>query len=220
METIKLAIADDQILFAKSLKKVLENDAPDFSVINISKNGKEIVDSIWHTHPDIILMDVKMPVMNGVEAVKIIHSTYPEIIIIMLTTFDDDEYVRQSIDYGACGYLLKDMEPPELIVSIRAAYAGNILLSPSCLPKLSSPLSSTTSTLMQTIINDGSFSLSKKELEMLKLIALGYSNIEIASKMALGHQTVKNYISAIYQKLGVHTRAQAILVANKYNLFD
>lgn len=124
---ITIIIADDQKLFATSLKSVLENDDKELSVIGIAGNGKEAVDLADRLKPDLILMDVRMPIMDGVEAVRIIHQRLPEIKIIMLTTYDDDEFVNQAILHGSVGYLLKDIEPQELIVSIRAVISGRVL---------------------------------------------------------------------------------------------
>ena len=124
---ITIIIADDQKLFATSLKSVLENDDKELSVIGIAGNGKEAVDLAGQLKPDLILMDVRMPIMDGVEAVRIIHQRLPEIKIIMLTTYGDDEFVNQAILHGSVGYLLKDIEPQELIVSIRAVISGRVL---------------------------------------------------------------------------------------------
>lgn len=107
MDQMEILIVDDQILFAESLKSVLENDAPDMHVVSIAHNGKEAIDLVIEEPPDLILMDVRMPVVNGVQATQAIHEIHPEIKILMLTTFDDDEYVQQAIKYGAAGYLLK-----------------------------------------------------------------------------------------------------------------
>jgi len=128
---ITIIIADDQKLFATSLKSVLENDDKELSVIGIAGNGKEAVDLAGQLKPDLILMDVRMPIMDGVEAVRIIHQRLPEIKIIMLTTYGDDEFVNQAILHGSVGYLLKDIEPQELIVSIRAVISGRVLFDPA-----------------------------------------------------------------------------------------
>ena len=134
---ITIIIADDQKLFATSLKSVLENDDKELSVIGIAGNGKEAVDLAGQLKPDLILMDVRMPIMDGVEAVRIIHQRLPEIKIIMLTTYGDDEFVNQAILHGSVGYLLKDIEPQELIVSIRAVISGRVLFRSGCFSHVS-----------------------------------------------------------------------------------
>ena len=182
---ITIIIADDQKLFATSLKSVLENDDKELSVIGIAGNGKEAVDLAGQLKPDLILMDVRMPIMDGVEAVRIIHQRLPEIKIIMLTTYGDDEFVNQAILHGSVGYLLKDIEPQELIVSIRAVISGRVLFDPA---------------VFHTFLH-------------ANLLAKGFSNAEIAEALFLGHQTVKNYVSNIYTKLSLKGRSKIIKLA-------
>ena len=219
MEKLKILLVDDQILFAESLKTFLVNYAPDIEVLGISQNGKEACDFVQNKKPDIILMDVHMPVMDGVEAVKNIKANFPEIKIIMLSTYDEDEYVRSALLSGASGYLLKDISPTELIISIRALNAGTLQISPSIAQKLIQNTYVETENTSQTSNMDfNKFewlnTLTKREREIFTLIATGHDNEEIAEKLDLALQTVRNQVSTIYSKLGVKDRFEIIRLAN------
>lgn len=210
MEKTKILLADDQVLFVESLKTVIEIRAPDISVVGIAHNGMEAIKLVEKYKPQIVLMDVRMPVLDGVEATRAIHVKFPEVYIIMLTTFDDDTYVKKALSYGAVGYLLKDIAPSELIASLRAIKKGPMLISPSVAAKLLDHAygggfhnnDSDRETLLK--------SLSPREREILDLMAQGYDNREIASELVIAEQTVKNHVSIIYDKLGVRDRVQAI----------
>jgi len=130
MAEIQVLLVDDQVLFVQSLRTVLNTVAADIHVCGIALNGKEAVDFVSRQRPDVILMDVRMPVMDGVEATRIIHKEHPDISIMMLTTFDDDSYVVEALNEGAVGYILKDVPPEELIIAVRAIYSGKIIISP------------------------------------------------------------------------------------------
>lgn len=219
METLKILLVDDQILFAESLKTFLVNYASDIEVLGISQNGKEACDFVQNKKPDIILMDVHMPVMDGVEAVKNIKANFPEIKIIMLSTYDEDEYVRSALLSGASGYLLKDISPTELIISIRALNAGTLQISPSIAQKLIQNTYVEAENTSQTSNMDfNKFewlnTLTKREREIFTLIATGHDNEEIAEKLDLALQTVRNQVSTIYSKLGVKDRFEIIRLAN------
>lgn len=219
MEKLKILLVDDQILFAESLKTFLVNYAPDIEVLGISQNGKEACDFVQNKKPDIILMDVHMPVMDGVEAVKNIKANFPEIKIIMLSTYDEDEYVRSALLSGASGYLLKDISPTELIISIRALNAGTLQISPSIAQKLIQNTYVEAENTSQTSNMDfNKFewlnTLTKREREIFTLIATGHDNEEIAEKLDLALQTVRNQVSTIYSKLGVKDRFEIIRLAN------
>ncbi|MFA6856316.1 MAG: response regulator transcription factor [Treponema sp.] len=218
MEKLKILLADDQSLFAQSLQTFLNNYAPDMTVLGIASNGKEACEFVTRNIPDIILMDVRMPIMDGVEAVKHIKSANPSVKIIMLSTYDEDEFVRNAILAGASGYLLKDISPTELIISIRALNSGIIQISPSIARKL----------IQNTYVENKSdtekeFSdslewlktLTKREREIFALIATGHDNDEIADTLGLAVQTVRNQVSTIYSKLDVKDRFEIIKLANK-----
>ncbi len=218
MDKIKILLVDDQILFIESLKAVLETLADDIKIINIAHTGLEAVKLVKKQIPDIILLDVRMPGMDGVETVKVLHKKYPQIKIMMLTTFDDDEYVHKALGYGAAGYLLKDVPPVDLINSIRALNHGTIQMSPQIMVKLMDT-SGESSTVIDTKHASREIEkLSKREQEILFLVALNMENSEISDKIFIAEQTVKNHISSIYSKLGIHDRAAAIKLAKVSNL--
>ncbi len=218
MKKVKILLVDDQSLFAQSLQTFLNNYAPDMTVLGIASNGQEACDFVAGNTPDVILMDVRMPVMDGVEAVKHIKSSFPLVKIIMLSTYDEDEFVRNAILAGASGYLLKDISPTELIISIRALNSGSIQISPSLAQKL----------IQNTYVEDKPVSntepsdslewlktLTKREREIFALIATGHDNDEIADALGLAVQTVRNQVSTIYSKLDVKDRFEIIKLANK-----
>ena len=208
MHLIRILIVDDQILFAEGLKRVLEVDASDMKIVGIAHDGQEAIELVEKKHPHVVLMDVRMPNMDGVQATRIIHKDFPETQIIMLTTFDDDHYVHDALHYGAAGYLLKDISPTEVITSIRAINEGGVLISQTIAAKLIEKSYNNSKTSYQG--PEWLKNLSKKEKDIIKLISQGFSNSEIAKRLFLGEQTVRNYVSVIYSKLNVHDRAHAM----------
>ena len=221
MSKIRVLLADDQVLFVESLRTVLETRAEDFEVVGVAGSGREAIQLVMEKHPDIILMDVRMPEMDGVEATKIIHETYPDIHVLMLTTFDDDEYVVEALNHGAAGYMLKDIPPADLIVSLRAVCRGSIIISPQVANKLlrireGEAKADEGAEPRPRPVSEGSFLryLSRREIEILRLIGTGADNAHIARKLSIAEQTVKNHVSVIYSKLHVHNRMQAMKLAN------
>lgn len=221
---IKILIVDDQRLFAESLRTVLEGTQPDFKVSAIAENGNEALAAVSDHHPDIILMDVRMPVMDGVAATRLIHSRWPDLPILMLTTFEDDEYVREALTCGAKGYLLKNIPSHELVASIRAVLSGAMLLDPRVIGALVGKGRPGSKEQLQTPGNtteqpDWFDALSRKERQILGLMVEGFHNDEIAEKLCMASQTVRNYISRIYDKTGTKDRIQAIRLARASGLF-
>ena len=213
MNDINVMIVDDQILFAESLKTVLETRSKNIRVIQIAGNGKEAVKMSEKHLPALILMDIRMPEMSGVEAVGIIKEKLPEIKIIMLTTFDDEEYIYNALNNGADGYLLKNTAPEKLIASIEAAMNGLVLVSPTIIKHLAQDSN------RQNIIHDKPDwydELSKREKQVLKLICSGLTNKEISDELFIAEQTVKNHISLIYNKLETHDRLKVIRIAKNH----
>ncbi len=215
MGKIRILLADDQILFIESLKNVICMRATDIEVVGIAYNGMEAVEMTEKLQPDIVLLDIKMPHMNGVEATDIIHKKFPHIKIMMLTTFDDDEFVFDALSKGAKGYLLKNIPPEELLITIRALNVGAAQISPSIAAKLVKGQFHTDIEADAGVKNskknpDWFNFLHEKERSLLVLLSRGYSNKEIADRMHLAEQTVKNYLSIIYEKLFVSNRAGAI----------
>lgn len=213
MNNTRLIIVDDQILFAESLKTVLETRSNSIEVIDIAFNGKEAVKKAGKLNPDIILMDIRMPEMNGVEAVGIIKEKYSEIKVIMLTTFDDEEYIYRALKNGADGYLLKNTPPDKLIFSIEAARNGLVLVSPSIIKHLAKDSKKQSISQKKP---DWFNELSKREKQVLKLISTGLNNQEIADELFIAEQTVKNHVSLIYNKLGTNDRLKVIRISKIY----
>ncbi|MCL2479454.1 MAG: response regulator transcription factor [Treponema sp.] len=229
MEKLEIVLADDQSLFVESLKTFLNNYAEDIKVVGIARNGKEVVDMAAALKPDIILMDIRMPVMDGVEAVRQIKPKYPDIKIIMLSTYKEDALVRSALLAGASGYLLKDISPTELITAIRALKSGMVQISPELARNLVQDQynSEKRKPLLKPSTPDGKAEeeeedplrrleeLTHREREIFTLIATGFDNEQIAEKLSLAEQTVRNQVSTIYLKLGVKDRFEIIRLANQ-----
>jgi len=223
---LNILLVDDQILFAESLRTFLNNYAEDMNVTGIAPNGKEAVAMAGKYRPDIILMDIRMPEMDGVEAVRIIRNRYPEIKIIMLSTYNEDELVRSALLAGASGYLLKDISPTELIASIRALNSGVVQISPEIARRLvqeryGAEQGKAPHTQALPEGEEQPFEwlkdLTNREREIFTLITMGYDNDQIAKKLNLAVQTVRNQVSTIYFKLGVKNRFEIIRLANQPN---
>lgn len=213
-ESIRVLLADDQPLFVQSLARVIEFRAPDIQIVGIAENGREAVAMAEEEEPDIVVMDIQMPQMNGVEAARILTERRPDTKIMMLTTFDEDEYVIESLQYGSRGYLLKNIPPEEVITAIRALYAGIDQISPQVIRRITDHIlpreAGGRKNAAARELPPWFMALSNLEKELLKRLAGGLSNKEIAAAGGLAEQTVKNYLSTIYEKLRVNKRAQAI----------
>jgi DNA-binding NarL/FixJ family response regulator len=217
MEKIRLLIVDDQVLFLESLSTFLRNYAEDIEVVGLARNGREAVEKAAALRPDIVLMDVHMPVMDGVEATGRLIERQPGVRILILSTYDEDEYVRKALKLGAAGYLLKDISPTELIASIRALKGGAVQISPQIVAKLMKSVISEEPSPVREIAERLEWfkSLTPREREVFTLIATGYDNAQIAEELRMADHTVRNHVSMIYSKLGVQDRFQIIQLANK-----
>ncbi|MCX7040467.1 MAG: response regulator transcription factor [Spirochaetes bacterium] len=217
MEKIRLLIVDDQVLFLESLSTFLRNYAEDIEVVGLARNGREAVEKAAALRPDIVLMDVHMPVMDGVEATGRLIERQPGVRILILSTYDEDEYVRKALKLGAAGYLLKDISPTELIASIRALKGGAVQISPQIVAKLMKSVISEEPSPVREIAERLEWfkSLTPREREVFTLIATGYDNTQIAEELRMAEHTVRNHVSMIYSKLGVQDRFQIIQLANK-----
>lgn len=217
---MKVLLVDDQVLFVESLKTVLSIIADDLNIIGIAHNGLDALKSVEQEKPDIILMDVRMPEMDGVVATKEILSKYKDIKIMMLTTYDDDEYVDEAMKFGASGYMLKDVPPEDLVNSIRAIMAGTIQMSPGILDRIMKGGKSVEAIIKEDHRSIGKKieTLSKREQEILFLMSEGQDNTQIALHLFIAEQTVKNHVSKIYSKLGIHDRMTVLKIAKKSDL--
>lgn len=206
----RIVLADDQVLFIESLKKVLESSGR-FIVEGIAADGTEAVELVKTIKPDIVVLDVRMPVMDGVEAAQIISRRFPEVKIVMLTTFPDDTYVHEALKCGAHGYLLKDISIDLLVKSLESVAAGAVLMSPS----VTEGFTDHPRKYAEKKVSAGNERLSdltERELEVLTLISQGYGNNDIEEALNLGKQTVRNYISLIYAKLRAKDRFEAMRI--------
>lgn len=216
METIRLLIVDDQRLMREGLRTLLELE-PDIQVAGEAGDGQEALQLYASLQPDVILMDIRMPVMDGVEATRRLRLDHPQARVIILTTFDDDAYVFDGLRAGALGYLLKDVSGDELAEAIRQVAKGGALIEPSVARKVLAEFARLPQPAGQPR-SDPAHALSERELEILKLLAQGASNRQIASQLFLAEGTVKNYISNILDKLGVEDRTQAALRARELGM--
>jgi DNA-binding NarL/FixJ family response regulator len=187
---------------------------PDIEILGVADDGAAAVEMVEKKTPDLVLMDLKMPVMNGVEATRQIRTKYPQVKVLVLTTYDDDEWVFDAIQAGASGYLLKDTPRGEVIKAIRGTVTGKTYVDPSVAGKVLRQASSH-QTQPATLITS---KLTDRETEVLRLIAKGLSNTDIADRLFLSEGTVRNHVSAILAKLGVTDRTQAAVVAIQHGL--
>ena len=216
MEKIKLLIAEDQELIRSSLQIVLDIEE-DMEVISAVENGEKAVVFCQEEQPHLILMDINMPVMDGIEATKRIKEQFPQVKVIVLTTFQEMNYVIEALHAGAEGYLLKAIDTKDLVAGIRVVANGGSLITQEVAKALFSDYIQDAS-LKENASKLDSYMLSKRELEILKCLADGLSNQFIAEKLFLSIGTVKNYISNLYGKLDVANRTEAILKAQKEKL--
>ena len=210
---IKILIADDQELIRQSLQIILNNEA-DFEVTDAVANGLEVVRSVRKNRPDIILMDIRMPEMDGVVCTQIIKENYPDIKIIIVTTFDDDEYVFNALKYGASGYMLKGASMKDLSDAIRKVYQGNAMINgdiASKVVKLFSKMAQSNLTIQVDELQSNS--LKENEWQIIVQVGSGLSNKEIATKLNLSEGTVRTSLSIILSKLGLRDRTQLAIWA-------
>ena len=214
---IKVLIADDQELIRQSLQIVL-NSKQDIEVSDVAANGQEVIQCIRKNKPDIILMDIRMPKMDGVQCTKIIKENYPQIKIIILTTFDDDEYVFNALKYGASGYLLKGVSMDELSDAIRTVYSGRAMINPDIAAKVLRLFSQMAQTNYTIPVEEKDIrQLTKKEWRIIAQVEKGASNKEIADTLSLSEGTIRNYLSTILNKLNLRDRTQLAIWAVQTN---
>jgi len=213
--TVRVVIADDQGMVRSGFTTLL-NSEPDIEVIGEAVNGQEAITRAIQLRPDVILMDVRMPVLDGLQATREITAMDGAPRVLVLTTFDLDDYVYQALRWGASGFLLKDASARELAEAVRVVAAGDALLSPSVTRRLiaefarmGAPRGPSRKTLQD---------LTERETEVLALVARGLSNAEIAGRLVVAEQTVKTHVSRILMKLGLRDRTQAVVLAYETGL--
>jgi DNA-binding NarL/FixJ family response regulator len=202
---IRLLIADDQVLFAESLQYVLRATSAGIELVGIATDGEMAIDMAESKTPDIILMDVRMPRMDGVEATKLIHRSHPQIKIVMLTTFDDDEYVHFAVKHGAVGYLLKNMTPEDLVLSLQAAMRGTTLFTKDITDKILRTQEGNLGD--QDHIMDR---LTPREWDVLNHVMRLMNNRQIAQNLGISERSVRNYIHSLYDAFDVRDRMELI----------
>ncbi len=213
---IRVLLVDDQRLMRDGLRTLIELET-DLDVAGEAEDGLQAVTAYRDLGPDIVLMDVRMPNLNGVEATRRIKADWPEANILILTTFDDDEYIFEGLRAGASGYLLKDVSGKELAEAIRTVANGGTLIAPSVARKVVSEfarLKPAPKEISETLPDP----LSEREIEILKVVAQGHTNKEIADQLYLAEGTVKNYVTSILQKIGARDRTQAAIRARELGI--
>ena len=215
--TIRVLLVDDQELFREGLETLLSVH-DDIRVVGQARNGREAVDVATRVRPDVVLMDVRMPVLDGVRATRLLVETLPRCRVIVLTTFDDDEYVFDALRAGAAGYLLKDVASARLVEAIRVTARGESILEPTVAAKVIAEFTRVSSLVPAAQMEQLVEPLSERELEILALIARGDSNKEISEQLVIAEGTVKNHVTHILGKLGVRDRTQAALKARELGL--
>jgi DNA-binding NarL/FixJ family response regulator len=216
MSEIRVLVVDDQQLVREGLHVLLEMK-PDIRVAGEAADGVEAVEQAQRIEPDVVLMDVRMPKLDGVAATRRVRETCPDVQVIILTTFDDDEYVFEGLRAGALGYLLKDVSGTDLAQTIRTVAAGGALIEPSVAQKVLAEFARLAPPIRAPDVGLPE-PLSERERGILELLAQGLSNREIGVRLSLAEGTVKNYVTAILQKLGVRDRTQAAIRAKELGL--
>ncbi len=203
METIKVLVVDDHTVVRDGLTSVLGRQR-DFTVVGEARNGLEAVERARALRPHVILMDLRMPELDGVEAMRRIREEDPEVSFIVLTTYDSDEYIFQAIEAGAKGYLLKDASREELFQAVRAVHRGESLIQPGVAARVLDRFAQLSRQTVEAEL------LSEREVEVLRLMAQGAANKEIAASLSIGESTVKTHVTNIFQKLDVNDRTGAV----------
>ena len=219
---IRVLLVDDQTLIRQGIKTLLDLE-PDIQVVGLAGNGGEAIAAAEQTRPDVVLMDVRMPVLDGVAATRELTRRFPRVAVIILTTFDDDEYVFEGLKAGARGYLLKDVSSDDMAQAVRTVAAGGALIQPSIARKVVAEFgrlaSSAGAAAPPTPDQSGlSEPLTEREMDVLRAMAAGLSNREIADRLVITEGTVKNHVSNVLDKLGARDRTQAVLKAQALQL--
>jgi DNA-binding NarL/FixJ family response regulator len=218
VEPIRVLVVDDHALFRRGLQMVLEQE-PDIEVVGEASDGSEAVQTAAETTPDIVLMDVRMPKGGGIDACSAIHEVVPSAKIIMLTISDEEADLYEALKAGAMGYLLKEISIEEVATAIRAVHGGQSLISPSMASKLITEFA-TMSRKSDDRQQVPTPRLTDREMEVLKLVAKGLNNRDIAKELFISENTVKNHIRNILEKLQLHSRMEAVVYAVREKLLE
>lgn len=213
MSMIRVLIADDHKMVREGLRRILEFDG-EIQVIDEADNGEECIKKIRSSKPDIVLLDINMPVMNGIEALQEIRKKKLKTKVIILTVHNEIEYLLRAVDIGIDGYVLKDSDAHELIKAVTSVYEGDKFIQPSLIPLLNSKL------IARDLDAERLEQLSKREIEVLKLVAVGMFNKEIGVELGISERTVKNHLSSIFKKIDSSDRTQAAVFAIRNGLVD
>lgn len=213
MSMIRVLIADDHKMVREGLRRILEFDG-EIQVIDEADNGEECIKKIRSSKPDIVLLDINMPVMNGIEALQEIRKKKLKTKVIILTVHNEIEYLLRAVDIGIDGYVLKDSDAHELIRAVISVYEGDKFIQPSLIPLLNSKL------IARDLDAERLEQLSKREIEVLKLVAVGMFNKEIGVELGISERTVKNHLSSIFKKIDSSDRTQAAVFAIRNGLVD
>lgn len=212
--TIRVVLVDDQEMVRKGLSMLLSNE-DDIEIVAEAANGREGIETITRHRPDVVLMDVQMPELDGLEATRVLVDEGTTSRIVILTTFERDEYIFEALRLGASGFLLKNAPPEELIAAVRVVASGEALLSPSVTSRV---IGSFTGSAEPSERPTGLDQLTERESEVLALVAEGLSNAEVAEKLIVGEATVKTHVSNVLSKLQLRDRVQAVVLAHRHGV--
>jgi len=210
-QPIRVVIADDHLMVRKGLRLMLEEAGEDIELIGDAADGTAAVALVEQLQPDVVVMDIRMPGMDGIAALKRIHTTWPHIAVLLLTTYNEDELMLQGLQAGACGYMLKDIPLETLLSAVRTAARGDMLIQPEIMARLLAYTTAASSPSSPHL--SGSMELTKREREVLKGVAQGERSKEIALRLGITERTVRAYLTNIYTKLNVDSRSSAVAVA-------
>lgn len=211
LDKIRVMLVDDHVLVREGTREFLEREN-DLQVVAEAGDGAQAVELATQHRPDVIIMDIAIPKLNGIDATKQIKALYPATAILVLTAYDNDQYIFASLEAGAAGYLLKDIKMHDLVQAIRAVYSGESVLHPVVARKVMDHFTGRAATPCATAQNERSFDhITGREMEVLKLAAQGMTNREIAASLSISTRTVQVHLSSVFAKLGVGSRTEAVV---------